>query len=78
MEINLNTPKIIVIQQEKTKTIDKITVQRIVDLPEQKLVRVFIKEENNPITLWEGEQYDSVGQWTDDDVLNRLNEIYNQ
>jgi hypothetical protein len=77
MNINLNNPKKIVLQEEKSKTVSTLTVNRIVDLPKQKVVRCFIEELEDPIVLWKGDAYDAIGQWTDTDVTNRLNELYN-
>ena len=77
MNINLNNPKKIVLQEEKSKTVSTLTVNRIVDLPKQKVVRCFIEELEEPIVLWKGDAYDAIGQWTDADVTNRLNELYN-
>lgn len=77
MNINLNNPKKIVLQEEKSKTVSSLTVNRIVDLPKQKVVRCFIEELEEPIVLWKGDAYDAIGQWTDADVTNRLNELYN-
>ena len=77
MNINLNNPKKIVLQEEKSKTVSTLTVSRIVDLPKQKVVRCFIEELEEPIVLWKDEAYDAIGQWTDNDVTNRLNELYN-
>ena len=77
MNINLNNPKKIVLQEEKSKTVSTLTVNRIVDLPKQKVVRCFIEELEEPIVLWKGDAYDAIGQWTDTDVTNRLNELYN-
>jgi hypothetical protein len=76
MEINLNTPKKVVLQEEKSKDITKLTVVRVVDLPKQKTVRCFCEELDEAIVLWEGDAYDSIGQWTDSDVVNRLSELY--
>ena len=76
MNINLNTPKKIVLQEEKSKTVSTLTVNRIVDLPKQKVVRCFIEELEDPIVLWKGDAYDAIGQWTDTDVAERLIEIY--
>lgn len=76
MEILLNAPKKIVLQEEKAKDISKITVIRVVDLPKQKIVRCFCEELEEAIVLWEGSAYDAIGQWTDDDVLNRIVELY--
>ena len=77
MNITLNTPKKIVLQEEKSKTVTSLTVNRVVDLPKQKMVRVFIDELDEAIVIWEGAAYDAAGQWTDADVAARLNAIYN-
>jgi hypothetical protein len=77
MPISLNNPLTVVIQPEKTKTISSLTISRVVDIPSQKIVRCFIEELEQPVVLWEGAAYDSIGQWTDSDVNTRLNELYN-
>lgn len=77
MNINLNNPKKIVLQEEKSKTVSTLTVNRVVDLPKQKVVRCFLEELEQPVVLWKDEAYDAIGQWTDTDVTNRLNELYN-
>ena len=76
MEISLNTPRRIVLQEEKSKDITKLTVARVVDLPKQKVVRCFCEELEEAIVLWEGAAYDSIGQWSDADVQARIAEIY--
>ena len=77
MEINLNAPKKIVLQEEKSKTISKLTISRVVDLPKQKIVRCFCEELEDAVVLWEGAAYDAAGQWTDADVQARLSALYN-
>ena len=77
MNITLTNPKKVVLQEEKSKTISNLTVNRVVDLPKQKMVRVFVEELDEPVTLWEGAAYDAVGQWTDTDVIARLTALYN-
>ena len=77
MPISLNNPLNILLQPEKTKTITTLTITRVVDIPIQKVVRCFIEELEQPVVLWEGSAYDSIGQWTDSDVNTRLNELYN-
>jgi hypothetical protein len=77
MNITLNAPKKIVLQEEKSKTVTSLTVNRVVDLPKQKMVRVFVEEIDEAIVIWEGAAYDAAGQWTDADVAARLNELYN-
>lgn len=76
MKINLNNPKKVVLQEEKSKEVSSLTVTRIVDLPKRKLVRAFVEEIEGPVTLWEGAAYDAIGQWTDTDVIDRLTVLY--
>ena len=76
MQINLQNPKKVVLQEEKSKTVTTLTVTRIVDLPKKKVVRAFVEELDEPVTLWEGAAYDAAGQWTDSDVEARLTELY--
>jgi len=76
MEVNFSGNKDIVLVQEQKVTLDKLTVVRMVDLPAQKKVVVFLKEIAKPTVLWEGDAYDSIGQWTDADVTARLLQIY--
>jgi len=76
MTITLTSPKTVVLQPEKSKTITTLTVQRVVDLPQKKVVRAFVQELDEPIVLWEGAAYDAAGQWTDADVQARLTALY--
>jgi len=76
MQINLQNPKKVVLQEEKSKTVTTLTVSRIVDLPKKKVVRAFIEELDEPVVLWEGAAYDAIGQWTDANVEARLAELY--
>jgi hypothetical protein len=76
MEITLSSPKKIVLQEEKSKDITKLTIARVVDLPKQKVVRCFCEELEEAIVLWEGAAYDAIGQWSDVDVQNRIAELY--
>ena len=77
MNITLTNPKKVVLQEEKSKTISSLTINRVVDLPKQKMVRVFIEELDEPVVLWEGAAYEAAGQWTDADVIARLTALYN-
>ena len=60
----------------KTVTVTTLTIVRMVDLPQEKIVRAFIREVSEPVTLWEKDAYDNAGQWTDADVEKRLIEIF--
>ena len=76
MQITLSNPKKVVLQEEKSKTVTTLTVNRIVDLPKKKIVRAFVEELDEPVVLWEAASYDAIGQWTDTDVQARLTELY--
>ncbi len=76
MKITLSNPKKVVLQEEKSKTVETLTVNRVVDLPKKKIVRVFVDELDEPVVIWEGAAYDAAGQWTDSDVQARLIELY--
>lgn len=55
----------------------KIEVLKIEDNYESKQIVALLKFPSMKIVLWEGENYDQIGQWTDSDVINRLKEILN-
>ena len=71
MKITLPNPKQIV----APVIISEVTVERIVDLPKQKKVRAFVSELNAPLTLWEDEAYDQIGQWSDTQAEARILEL---
>lgn len=61
---------------------DKIKVLEIIEQPLEKIVRVkVLKSEEHLfyewITVWEGNSYDQIGQWTDDDLVNAIIQHYN-
>jgi hypothetical protein len=76
MQINLQNPKKVVLQEEKSKTVTTLTVVRLVDLPKKKVVKAFVEELDEAVVLWQGAAYDAAGQWTDSDVEARLTELY--
>lgn len=75
MEINFSETKDITIVAEKKKSLDKLTIEQMVDFPRRKVV-VAITSELGRIRLWQGAEYDAIGQWTDTDVVNRIQELY--
>lgn len=77
MTITLSAPKEVTVVQEVKKTVLTITVFEVTDSQESKVVRANTLELGS-LVLWQGETYDSIGQWTDTDVENRILEIINQ
>jgi hypothetical protein len=76
MIIDFTTPTDIVVVTERKVTIEKLTINELVDLPTRKMV-VAKTSEVGTIILWKDNDYDAIGQWTDTDVLNRVLELYN-
>lgn len=74
MKITFETPKEIVIVKELKRSISEVTIQRVTDNPSMKSV-VAETLEIGLLTLWENEAYDAIGQWTDSDVIARINEL---
>jgi hypothetical protein len=82
MAIILPQPKEVILVPErtittpaKTKTITEFNILYTTDYAVDKKVYTFT-EELGKILLWEGAEYDAIGQWTDTDVENRLIELY--
>lgn len=71
MEIIFNQDIEFIIKPAQIGNFNKITITNIVDSYIQKKVIVYTKE-TAPITLWEGDAYNLIGQWTDQDVLQAL------
>jgi hypothetical protein len=74
MKIILDVEKEIILVKEIRTTITEIKVLEVKDLPEQKRVEA-ITYELGLVLLWEGAEYDAIGQWTDTDVINKLKSL---
>lgn len=76
--ITINLPNKIKVKTlgNKEVEIEKIEIFEMVDNPFKKTVIVKCNNHPTKITLWEGLEYDSIGQWTDTDVINRVLELY--
>ena len=76
MKIEFTTEKRIVTKPEEVKLIKEVTINQIIDSNFLKKVIANTKEAG-AILLWSGSDYDAIGQWTDTDVINRINELLN-
>jgi hypothetical protein len=76
MEITLNKPKEIVVFAERKKTITKVEITEVVDDFKRKIITAKTNEFGSVI-LWKDEDYVTIGQWTDTDVINKIKSIYN-
>lgn len=74
--IDLGGKKVIKQVAGKNFELSKIEISSIEDSFTDKKVVAKIKGFPGEIVLWEGESYDTAGQWTDTDVANRIKEMY--
>jgi hypothetical protein len=81
-EIQLNSEqKVVVITREETAiSTDKISIDSITDDGEKVIARLSFFSSTGLtrlLVLWEGQDYNNIGNWTDDDVKNRVKELLN-
>lgn len=74
MKITFVTPKEVIVVKEVKRTLTELTVEEITDNSSRKEVKAFTLE-LGMLTLWAGDQYDAIGQWTDADAQARILEI---
>ena len=76
MQVNFNGVKTIVTIPQQSATFSSVTVQRLIDLPTQKKVVAYLQGINEPVILWQGSEYDAIGQWTDSNVSDKIISLY--
>jgi len=69
LKITFTTPKVIIKQPEITETITELVIDRIVDMPTQKKVAVFIGGEIIELETLSGDNYDTPSEWNNADVV---------
>lgn len=74
--INLPAEKIIREIPAYQLKIDKVEIRYVQDDMANKKVTAITKGITGTIVLWEGEAYDAIGQWTDQDVDDRIIELF--
>jgi hypothetical protein len=62
---------------EKSVTATKIIITEMIDKPKEKKVLAYTEGLPGYIILWEGSDYDAIGDWTNKNVIDRVNELYN-
>jgi hypothetical protein len=75
MKVVFETEKEITVVSPRTKKFTELVVNSLTDSPSEKTVKASINGMGN-VTLWSGAEYDAIGQWTDTDVVTKLNQIY--
>lgn len=74
MKISLAGTVTHIVRPVESITLSVLTVTRMVDLPSEKKVFVNTREIGE-LLLWEGAEYDAIGQWTNLDVETRIVEL---
>ena len=78
LNIELTTPVKIVKQPLVEETISELVIERIVDVPKEKKVFVFIKGERDKVELanLSGDNYDVPDEWTNADIIAAVKAHY--
>lgn len=74
-EIKLPKALEVVVRPAIVKSIETINILFFVDSIAERKLSVTVKELPAPVVLWEREEYDAIGQWTDDVARARLIEL---
>ena len=77
LQINLPTPLTVVKQPLIEETITEIVIDRIVDIPGDKQVVVFIKGNRIVLNGLSGDNYDNPEEWTNSDIIEAVKAHYN-
>jgi hypothetical protein len=65
----------LVVQEQQVKNVTTITIQRVVCVPQQRVIRAFVRELGRPITIYSGDDYDALnGVITMENVESRVQE----
>ncbi len=81
-ELDLSSVQQVVVikREEETLDTDKISIDMVIDDGSMVRCRVSFFSStglSRELVLWEGQDYINIGQWTDDDVNNRIKELLN-
>ena len=72
LQINLPTPLTVIKQPLIEEIITEIVIERIVDIPGDKKVIVFIKGQRIELDQLSGDNYDTPSEWTNADIITAV------
>lgn len=77
MSIPISPPITIRLVNPVDIVLTDMTIELVSDFPLQKQVvaTLIASGQSANVVLWEGADYDRIGQWTDAEVLERVNEL---
>ena len=76
IEVVLPNPKKVKTLGNNEIEITKIEIFEIVDSNIKKQVTAHCRNHPTKIVLWKDAEYDNIGQWTNDNVISRVLELY--
>ena len=76
LQINLPAPLTVVKQPLIEETITEIVIERIVDIPGDKKVVVFIQGQRIELDQLSGDNYDTPSEWSNSDVVAAVKALY--
>ena len=77
-EIKLEKLKSLILIEQLSIDIDRVSIDSLIDNGESVIANISFFNSSGltkSIVLWDGENYTSIGQWTDTDVNKRLLEV---
>ena len=78
LKITLDTPKVVKEIPASQIKISEIEVLKFEDSPSLKTVKAYTTNTLvGTLTLWEGDAYTSIGDWTQSQAVDRIKEIIN-
>jgi hypothetical protein len=75
IKIELPVPKKVKALGNKDVTITAIEIYEIRDRNVEKKVTAMCRNHPTQLVLWQGDAYDAIGQWTNDDVVARVAQL---
>jgi len=76
LKIVFNAPTTVIKQPEIVETITEVTIDRVVDIPGQKKVVVFIYNKRIELEALSGDNYDTPDEWTNADIIAAVKTLY--
>lgn len=76
MHITLTTPITIIKQPEIAEIVSEIEIERIIDIPKQKKVIVFIGGKRIELPSLSNDNYDNPSEWTNADIITAVKAYY--
>jgi hypothetical protein len=63
--------------QKLAVSFEEFEIKNFMDIPALKVVLAYLTETVSPLVLWKHEEYEQVGQWTEEQALAKANELLN-